>query len=198
MPNKDKRAELEQARRQAERQQKMRTYGIIGGIALVVLVALVGGFILISRPAPQATTATGSGICKEIVEAADEGRSHLASPVETPSYQANPPTSGTHNPEWLPAGLYASPQDITKLVHSLEHGYIIIHQKDLSSDELQKLANIVRSDPYKMILNPYPNGPAKVTLAAWDHTQQCSGVDEVVIRAFTNAYRDQGPERGAQ
>lgn len=193
----EKRTQSDIARRQAESQSKMRTYAIIAGIALGAILLLVGAYFLFGGSGSQAI-ATESGVCKPVVEVVDEGRTHLASPVETPNYQANPPTSGTHNPEWLQAGLYASPQDITKLVHSLEHGYIVIHQRDLSADELQKLATIVRSDPYKMIMNPYPKAPAKVTLTAWDHTRECSGVDEAAIRAFTQAYRDQGPERGAQ
>lgn len=41
-------------------------------------------------------------------------------------YNSNPPTSGLHYDEWTKAGIYEAPVIDGHLVHSLEHGYIII------------------------------------------------------------------------
>ena len=41
-------------------------------------------------------------------------------------YNSNPPTSGPHYEIWTQAGVYDAPKDDRNLVHSLEHGYVII------------------------------------------------------------------------
>lgn len=55
----------------------------------------------------------------------DLGREHVA-PGTVVQYNSNPPTSGSHLEEWTKGGLYSQPQEDGKLIHSLEHGYIII------------------------------------------------------------------------
>ena len=57
----------------------------------------------------------------------DQGREHV-SPAEVAAYQynSNPPTSGQHLPTWVKAGVYDKPQSEGELIHSLEHGYVII------------------------------------------------------------------------
>lgn len=56
---------------------------------------------------------------------ADLGRDHI--PLETKvDYNSNPPTSGKHDADWIKGGIYDFPPEDKKLVHSLEHGYIII------------------------------------------------------------------------
>lgn len=53
------------------------------------------------------------------------GRDHV--PSGTPvTYNSNPPTSGPHNEKWERAGIYDQVLPDEKLVHSLEHGYVII------------------------------------------------------------------------
>ncbi len=41
-------------------------------------------------------------------------------------YNFNPPTSGDHYPSWITKGVYDTPREDGYLVHSLEHGYVII------------------------------------------------------------------------
>ncbi len=55
----------------------------------------------------------------------DLGREHVAQGTVV-QYNSNPPTSGSHYAEWTKGGLYNTPQEDGKLIHSLEHGYIII------------------------------------------------------------------------
>lgn len=55
----------------------------------------------------------------------DLGRDHV--PVGTKvEYNSNPPTSGNHYEEWVRAGVFDRPQEDGYLIHSLEHGYVII------------------------------------------------------------------------
>ncbi|OGE43235.1 hypothetical protein A3B45_00740 [Candidatus Daviesbacteria bacterium RIFCSPLOWO2_01_FULL_39_12] len=56
---------------------------------------------------------------------ADLGREHMAIGTEV-SYNSNPPTSGKHYEDWIKAGVYQTAKDDRNLVHSLEHGYVIM------------------------------------------------------------------------
>ena len=58
----------------------------------------------------------------------DQGRDHLTrEELEKVTYNSNPPTSGSHDPDWIRPGVYDTPQDKYKLIHSLEHGYVVVH-----------------------------------------------------------------------
>jgi len=55
----------------------------------------------------------------------DLGRGHV--PIgEKVNYNSNPPTSGKHYDGWVRSGVYSEPKDDRNLVHSLEHGYVIM------------------------------------------------------------------------
>lgn len=57
----------------------------------------------------------------------DQGREHVsAEKVASYQYNSNPPTSGPHLPTWVKAGVYDKPQSEGELIHSLEHGYVIV------------------------------------------------------------------------
>lgn len=55
----------------------------------------------------------------------DEGRTHIDIGTEM-VYGTNPPTSGNHYAQWTKWGIYDTPKDDRNLVHSLEHGYVIL------------------------------------------------------------------------
>lgn len=62
------------------------------------------------------------------VAIADQGRDHKSKEENDKfSYNSYPPTSGPHDEDWIRPGIYNTPQDKYKLIHSLEHGYIVIH-----------------------------------------------------------------------
>lgn len=180
-------------RAQQERKRKQQMYLLIGGGIAAAVIVLVGVYLLLSPPS-RTPTSTGSATCDNLQTLTDEGRGHLTA-GETPTYNQNPPTSGTHNPVWAQAGVYGNNVDVTQLVHSLEHGYIILYYNGISQDEVNQLVGIQQSDPYKMIVAPYPNMNAKVAIVAWDHSQTCNGVSEPAIRSFVDQFRNQGPEQ---
>lgn len=53
------------------------------------------------------------------------GRDHVDVGTEV-SYNSNPPTSGDHYADWIRAGVYPESKDDKYLIHSLEHGYVIM------------------------------------------------------------------------
>lgn len=86
---------------------------ILIGIAVILFVAFLGWlFMESSKPLP------GQKID-------DLGRGHVQI-GENVDYNSNPPTSGKHYEEWIRAGVYDEEKDDRNLVHSLEHGYVIL------------------------------------------------------------------------
>lgn len=86
-------------------------------IIVVIVILLMGAFLAwlfveSSKPVP------GTRIT-------DLGRSHVP-PGTQEEYNSNPPTSGKHYAEWTRAGIYDEPKEDGYLVHSLEHGYVIM------------------------------------------------------------------------
>lgn len=172
--------------------QKHRQYLIIGGIIAAALLLGVG--ILYPMMQPRAPTSVGTAECESLKVMTDEGRGHLKPGEPIPVYKSVPPTSGTHNPQWYPAGVYDKNADITQLIHSLEHGYVIMFYNGIPQDQIDQLVRIQQSDPYKLSVAEYPSMPQKIALAAWGNLQNCSGVNEQVIRSFVAQFRDHGPE----
>jgi hypothetical protein len=92
-----------------ETQKKFPMY-IVWLVLLIIIV--LGGWKLFGQPLPGQ-------------EVPDLGRDHV--PLDTPfDYNSNPPTSGPHYEDWIRPGIFDSPQHDQKLIHSLEHGYVII------------------------------------------------------------------------
>ncbi len=190
-----KRSEQQQ-RQQAEQRRNQLKYAGIAAVGIIV----VAGVLWLSGVFPPATTSTvaqaTTGTCGTVQSFAVQGRDHIARGESHPPYSSNPPTSGWHWDTPLDWRVYTVQQVQEQLVHNLEHGGIVIQYKNLSGDELQRVTDLVRRDNYHTILAPYPGLPGdnKIALTAWTKLQYCSGVDENAIRAFTNAFRDKGPE----
>jgi hypothetical protein len=55
----------------------------------------------------------------------DLGREHV-NDIGAVEYNSNPPTSGTHFPVWAKKGIYDRILSDGYLIHSLEHGYVVI------------------------------------------------------------------------
>jgi hypothetical protein len=180
--------------REQERVRRLRQRRFIYvGAGVVALLVIIGAGIILFSPKQVSSSQVALGVCGPIESPADEGRAHLL-PGQTPTYSSDPPASGSHNPNPQDRGIYDNPIDVTMEVHSLEHGYVIIHYNGIPSDQLQLLKDIVSRDPFKMILSPYPSMSYKISLTAWDHLQTCTGVDTQAIASFVAQFRNQGPE----
>jgi len=126
-----------------------------------------------------------------------EGRDHVAGQVR---YRANPPTSGPHSPTPAGDGIYADPPPTEELVHSLEHGRVIIqYQEDVRAEAKVRLRALYREDPRHVILTPNDTGMRfEVAATAWRHRLGCPQLNDRVydaLRAFRERYRDRAPER---
>ncbi len=200
-------------------------------IVLVLIALLVWLFIESTKPLP------GEKMMQE-------GRAHLteASKVD---YNFNPPTSGDHYPSWITKGFFDEPRADGSLVHSLEHGYIIIWYdcerkglgfrvkgivktayaqtddkgrmqmtqgsegspsaklsdlpKSFSDGSCDNFKNRLKSlsqkfGLHKLIFIPRLGMDYPLVLTAWGRMEKLNSVDESKIKAFIDAFRDQGPE----
>lgn len=184
--------------------KKWVTVGIIVALFIAFLAWL---FMASSKPLP------GQKI-------ANLGRGHVDIGTKV-DYNSNPPTSGKHYGEWIRAGVYNTPKDDRNLVHSLEHGYIIMSyncsvggkggqgeasgsveasSSGQTTGDCQKLIdqlNLVyeKKGKHKLIMIPRPNLDAKIALTAWTYLDKFDQFDEQRIINFIDAHRDQGPEQ---
>ena len=133
----------------------------------------------------------------------DEGRGHENKTFTAADYKSNPPTSGTHYPQWAQDGEYTQqtvPQ-LGELVHTLEHGRIDVQYKPGTPATVVKQLEALLAESqngYHMLLYPNTTGmKAEVAATAWDHAVTCPSVNDKTwdaLRAFRERYIDKGPE----
>jgi Protein of unknown function (DUF3105) len=213
-PDKGKLAKGAAARRQEEKRRRQRTM-LWTGVAAVTLVALVALIWWEGRGTPPAgnrpvTAAAleagrreaGSDGVKTFPEA---GRNHIDPSQQPSNWNSNPPTSGDHLATPLPPGVYDGEQDMRAMVHSMEHGYVVILYKGIPEDQLGQLRQFAEArDGSKLILSPYSGLEQNaVALAAWRNLETLQRVNMDVVQAFVNDYmlpggaKSQAPEPNA-
>jgi Protein of unknown function (DUF3105) len=126
----------------------------------------------------------------------DEGAQHTEDNV---SYKTNPPTSGDHNPVPAQDGVYIESPRVEQLVHSLEHGRIVLQfDRDAPDETKAGLQALYEEDPAHVILTVNATGmPYEVAATAWTQSLTCEDLGPETydaLRAFRDEYRDQGPE----
>jgi hypothetical protein len=131
-----------------------------------------------------------------------EGAGHENKKFTQADYTSNPPTSGTHFPEWYEDGIYA-PGDVPelgKLVHTLEHGRINFQYKAGTPANVVDALEAVAAEKTGYHVLVYENTTdmdAQVAATAWTHSLTCPTYDDKVVdalRTFYDAYVDKGPE----
>lgn len=132
-----------------------------------------------------------------------EGREHSTKQFTAKDYKTNPPTSGTHHPQWYQDGIYApgDTPNVGMLVHTLEHGRINLQYRPGTPKrtvaELEALM-AEQGNGYHMLL--FQNGtgmPYAVAATAWGQLLGCPDMNPKVfdaLRTFRERYIDKGPE----
>jgi hypothetical protein len=134
-------------------------------------------------------------------------REHTTSLNQHVKYNTNPPTTGKHYQIPAQDGIYGqAPQD-EQLVHTMEHGRVIIWVKpSLPEKQRADLRALVEDDPYQMVLVPRSNMPYAVAATAWNANPAPNGTGRLLLcnevnsktfdalAAFRDENRSQGPE----
>jgi len=133
-----------------------------------------------------------------------EGQNHEDRTFKPSDYKTNPPTSGTHAPDWYEDGVYepGTTPSIGRLVHTLEHGRINVQYKPgTPKSDVTKLEALLaeQNEGYHMLLYENATGmDAQVAATAWTHSLTCPAMNDKVfdaIRTFRARYIDKGPEQ---
>ncbi len=134
----------------------------------------------------------------------------LTSPPKLSTYPTTPPASGPHDPTPLPAGIYSSPPDVYRTIHSLEHGAVVIWYAPGTTgaalDDLKAFYGQPTSDAdigqAKIIIAPYdypdqgdagqlPAG-VQMALVSWHRLQTCASVSLPVAFDFSSEFEVPG------
>jgi Protein of unknown function (DUF3105) len=207
----NRQARKEEARRQREavrrrrvRRRVLRWVGIVTAV-LVVAAGIATYFVL--RPNAAAAADCGSVQTVQPYPGGND-RTHIqsAGTIKTPpalsTYRSTPPASGPHNPTPEPAGVYDNPPNIYQVIHSLEHGAVVIwYRPGAVSSQLDAIRSFYSqtSEQDHVIVAPYsypgqgkasalPAGESMV-MVAWHHVQDCGKLSLGAAKGFVGAYR---------
>ena len=122
------------------------------------------------------------------------------------AYCSNPPSSGNHYPVWAAYQEYSAPVEWPYLVHSMEHGAVVLLYKCAPPgcpeivEQLVKVRDNAAADPLcvnggkRIIIAPSATITTKVAAAAWGKTYQAACVDMPTLEAFVRDNYAKGPE----
>mgnify|MGYP003393793788 CR=1 FL=1 len=111
------------------------------GIGLATVLIIFGGIWLVSKHDERLAHPLAGQEVKV------EGKNHLPEGTKI-DYNSNPPAAGPHYGKTQPAGIYKDPPADGYIVHSLEHGAVVLwYQKDLAKEEVEKLKKIFDQMP---------------------------------------------------
>lgn len=173
------------------------------------MIPLASVLALALQAAPAEILLRGASVpaCSAAVtQHADEGADHAVSCTQV-TYGTIPPTSGTHYASWAAYKTYDKQVPAGFLVHSLEHGAVVIGYKcpEGCADEValvQSWINTLGTDPlctglpHKIILAPNPDIDVRWAAAAWNWTWKAPCADTVSLAAFFRAHYGKTIEAG--
>ena len=116
-------------------------------------------------------------------------------------YQRVPPLSGTHYASTVDAGFYEATPLLGSLVHTLEHGAVVVYyDPDAISPEartsLREFSSTHTGTWRSVVAVPNPNDDprAAYVVTAWQHELPMDSYDAETVHAFLSEYLGRGPE----
>ncbi len=173
-----------------------------------VLTALAAVFLAFAQPAmaqttAQATTAefarlaaAGKAALAKVETFPNDGQEHIALGTAQ-RYRTDPPVAGNHWPIWADPGRYTQAVPSEALVHSLEHGHIVIYIDRPNAEGVRLLtlwSNMYRGMWDGLVVVPRANLGTGVIVTAWTKMLRLDDFDASVAAAFIDEFRGRGPE----
>ncbi len=186
----------------AKKQKRSSSGGASMALFAVGVLALVAIFgyamwdsVFKEKPADGAAAVTG---LEGIQTFTSEGNGHVADGTKI-TYKNDPPTSGDHYQTWVLPGFYTAPQANELLVHSLEHGYVIIYYNkaklsDADMGHIRSLTNAYKGQWDGVVAIPRDDAQNAVVLTAWNNMLKMPTFDKDKMNAFVDKFRGRGPE----
>ncbi len=169
----------------------------------ILALALLGGYGLWKvrtggeASAFQALARAGAPRLPDTEAPALTDRSHLPLGREI-RYASLPPTSGPHSPLDVGPGFYRERPSFTQLVHSLEHGEVVVYYDRPGPRAIATLKRWARlfEVPFQgVVAVPLAGLGSKVVLTAWGQRLDLAPFDAELAAAFIDRFRGRGPER---
>jgi Protein of unknown function (DUF3105) len=115
-----------------------------------------------------------------------------------PRYTVDPPSGGDHVSPSVGPGAYQGdnvPPDGV-LVHSLEHGYVILwHGPGIPEEDLGDIEDVRQEYRRDVIVVERPSLSVPVAATAWGHRLLCQAADPAELAEFVEERRNQAPEK---
>ncbi|WP_436923366.1 DUF3105 domain-containing protein [Halosimplex amylolyticum] len=173
---------------------------VFSGALVIYVTFLMGG----SGGTASASGLPDSGddsVISQVETEESEGNRHVSGGTDI-NYETVPPTSGTHyGGSTVSAGFYTDRQELGSLVHSLEHGAVIVYYdpaeiSDAGEEGLRGWASNQTGNWQSFIAVPNPNEDPEATyvLTAWEKRLTMNEYDAGKVRAFAAEYIGRGPE----
>jgi hypothetical protein len=143
----------------------------------------------------------------ELRSSGARSRDHTASLEEPIDYGTNPPTTGRHFQAAAGDGIYEEAAPDSAIVHSLEHGRVVIWFKPSLPEEARAgLRALVEQDGHQILVIPRSEMPFDVAATAWNGSPGPEGIGRLLgcpdfspavydaLRTFRDEHRGRGPE----
>lgn len=173
---------------------------LIGPVGALILVGGIGGFAWFrqqdSRTSFETNVQQGQSALAAVKSFEDLGRQHVE-PGQPVNYDNEFPTSGPHDPVPVTPGVYSEVQRPEMLVHSLEHGNIVIYYDEPTSEVMARLRNWAAQFPGAwdgVVVVPKEGLGESIVMTAWTKKLRLDAFDPAAAAAFIDAYRGRGPE----
>ena len=179
--------------------QRNRDRLIVGAIFAVVVIGGVAFWLNQTQATSEfdELAAAGAAALGRVRTEPSAGSNHL--PIgQRITYPSQFPTSGAHDARPLRAAFFEEPQWPERLVHSQEHGHIVVYYDQLEPadrDNLKKWTGLYTGQWDGVIASPMPGIGRRVVLVAWRRLLRLRKFDATAAAAFIDAYRGRGPEQ---
>jgi hypothetical protein len=172
---------------------------IILGLAVVAMLAAGAFYYWRGNQAGsefEALAAQGQAALSRVVTPQSHGGGHL-SPGQEVTYPDRFPTSGIHDRTSVSPGFYDDIMAPTLLVHSVEHGHIVIYYDDPGPEAVRLLrewTSFYSGHWDGVVAVPAPGLGKRVVLTAWLKKLKLKQFEPAAAAAFIDKYRGRGPE----
>ena len=114
-------------------------------------------------------------------------------------YATTPPYGGPHWTFPLRCGIYEEEQHFEPMVHTMEHGAIVLYYQPLVVDagtvgEMRVAASQLLREGARLILTPSTRIGTPVAIASWGRLLLMDDFEEDTLRGFIEAFEGDAPE----
>jgi len=161
-------------------------------ITVLISGLLLGGLVLLAGKEANKETLPLEGNSIPV-----ESLRHVA--MENVKKTQDPQTSGDHFGGGVAGpGIHDEPVEDGLIIHSLEHGAVVVHYdpNQLDENEVGELKDFFRTELRgKKILLPRPNMTTPIIMTSWGQILSLESLDKEKMVLFMAANNDRGPER---